>query len=98
MREAYWLYLHIGNALPLNNVAQVQYSVLDRRALEFAPLCRDTGLRLLCYGSLAGGFLTDKWLGKPEPGDELENRSLVKYKCVAQPAPQTRGVYGLRDE
>jgi aryl-alcohol dehydrogenase-like predicted oxidoreductase len=61
---------------------QVQYSLLDRRpAAQLVPLARRRGVQLLCYGSLAGGFLTDTWLGQPEPG-ELGNRSLIKYKLV----------------
>ncbi len=61
---------------------QVQYSLLDRRPeLRLVPLARERGLELLCYGALAGGFLTDAWLGQPEPA-EISNRSLVKYKLV----------------
>ena len=37
---------------------------------------------LLCYGSVAGGFLGDRWLGQPEPPHPLENRSLTKYKLI----------------
>jgi aryl-alcohol dehydrogenase-like predicted oxidoreductase len=62
---------------------QVQYSLLDRRpAGAFTALCAQQGTRLLCYGSLAGGFLTDAWLGQPEPLGPLANRSLVKYKLI----------------
>ena len=60
---------------------QVQYSLLDRRperALTGVP-----GLWLLCYGTVAGGFLGDAWLGRPEPG-ELDNRSLVKYRLIIE--------------
>ena len=39
-------------------------------------------VRLLCYGTVAGGFLGDRWLGAPEPHGALENRSLVKYKLI----------------
>ena len=39
-------------------------------------------IQLLCYGTLAGGFLTDKWLGQPDPGFSFENRSLVKYRLI----------------
>ena len=47
---------------------QVQYSVLDRRpAKGMAALCRDRGIGLLCYGALAGGFLSDRYLGSPAP-------------------------------
>lgn len=62
---------------------QVQYSVLDRRpAGRFADWCAEAGLQMLCYGTLAGGFLTDRWLGAPDPGFEFENRSLVKYRLI----------------
>jgi aryl-alcohol dehydrogenase-like predicted oxidoreductase len=63
---------------------QVQYSVLDRRpAATMAALCERLGVSLLCYGSVAGGFLSEKWLGRPEPKmSDLENRSLVKYKLI----------------
>jgi aryl-alcohol dehydrogenase-like predicted oxidoreductase len=61
---------------------QVQYSLLDRRpAHAMASLCAQGDLRLLCYGTLAGGFLTQNWLGAPEPRD-IANRSLVKYKLI----------------
>ncbi|MGQ0646560.1 MAG: aldo/keto reductase [Gemmatimonadaceae bacterium] len=62
---------------------QVQYSLLDRRpAGPMSRLCQDHGIGLLCYGSLAGGFLGERWLGAPEPQSPLENRSLVKYKLI----------------
>jgi aryl-alcohol dehydrogenase-like predicted oxidoreductase len=61
---------------------QVQYSLLDRRpAGAFTEICAAQGTQLLCYGSLAGGFLTDAWLGKPAP-TTLTNRSLIKYRLI----------------
>jgi aryl-alcohol dehydrogenase-like predicted oxidoreductase len=61
---------------------QVQYSLLDRRPSHaMAALCAQSPLRLLCYGTLAGGFLTEKWLGVAEPRD-ISNRSLIKYKLI----------------
>lgn len=63
--------------------AQVQYSLLDRRAERgVSEICMREGIGLLCYGTVAGGYLSDAWLGKPEPQDALENRSLVKYKLI----------------
>lgn len=63
--------------------AQVQYSVLDRRpANALADWARRQDMQLVCYGTLAGGFLTENWLGKPDPGFEFENRSLVKYRLI----------------
>lgn len=64
---------------------QVQYSLLDRRAAgPLAALCAETGMRLLCYGTVAGGFLSARWLGRPDPPAPLENRSLVKYRLVIE--------------
>jgi aryl-alcohol dehydrogenase-like predicted oxidoreductase len=62
---------------------QVQYSLLDDRPEhELVTLCRDNDVHLLSYGSVAGGFLSDTWLGRPEPRFPLENRSLTKYKLI----------------
>jgi len=62
---------------------QVQYSALDRRPeKDLVPYCLQEGIALLCYGALAGGFLTDRYLGTPEPPEELANRSLVKYRLI----------------
>ncbi|MFZ9982937.1 MAG: aldo/keto reductase [Cyclobacteriaceae bacterium] len=44
-------------------------------------LCEREGVALLAFGTVAGGFLTEKWIGKPEPtGEQLSNWSLMKYK------------------
>ena len=62
---------------------QVQYSLLDRRpAGDLADLCRTHGIHLLCYGTLAGGFMSARWLGVGDPGMDLPNRSLTKYKLI----------------
>ncbi len=62
---------------------QVQYSLLDRRpANGLADWAGARDMGLLCYGTLAGGFLTEAWLGKPDPGFPFANRSLVKYRLI----------------
>ena len=62
---------------------QVQYSLLDRRPENgLTDWAAANGLKLLCYGTLAGGFLTENWLGKPDPGFAFENRSLIKYRLI----------------
>ena len=62
---------------------QVQYSLLDARPENgLIALCRANDIHLLCYGSVAGGFLSDAWLGKPEPHALFANRSLIKYKLI----------------
>jgi aryl-alcohol dehydrogenase-like predicted oxidoreductase len=63
--------------------AQVQYSILDRRpAGKLTRWAAKNGIQFLCYGTLAGGFLTEKWLGQPDPGFLFENRSLIKYRLI----------------
>ena len=64
---------------------QVQLSLLDRRPeRSLAKLADARGVSLLCYGTVAGGFLGERWLGQPEPAPPLENRSLVKYKLIIE--------------
>ncbi|SLN53411.1 aldo/keto reductase [Roseisalinus antarcticus] len=66
---------------------QLQYSLLDRRPQrEMIGFCAEHDIKLLCYGTVAGGFLSDKWLGQPMPGDTLENRSLTKYRLIIEDA------------
>lgn len=49
---------------PPIGAAQVQYSLLDRRPENgMVEYCREAGIKLLPYGVLAGGLLTDKYLG-----------------------------------
>jgi aryl-alcohol dehydrogenase-like predicted oxidoreductase len=68
--------------LPLASM-QVQYSLLDARPEHgLVDLCRKSDIHLLCYGSVAGGFLADRWLGAAEPQPPFENRSLTKYKLI----------------
>jgi aryl-alcohol dehydrogenase-like predicted oxidoreductase len=62
---------------------QLQYSLLDDRPrATMVACCRDHGIALLCYGTVGGGFLSERWLGRPEPSAALSNRSLVKYKLI----------------
>ena len=59
---------------------QVCISLLDRRALgEMSQLCQQRGVRLLAYGTLGGGFLSDRWLNAPEP-DVVSDWSKMKYR------------------
>ncbi len=71
------------NAVGISPVSnQVQYSLLDRRpAGALASHCETSGMKILGFGALAGGFLTDRWLGGAEPA-EYANRSLVKYRLI----------------
>ncbi|MGA0919800.1 MAG: aldo/keto reductase [Gemmatimonadaceae bacterium] len=60
---------------------QICYSLLDQRAAgAMAEYCARRGVALLAFGTLAGGFLTDRWLGAPEPAwERLETWSQMKY-------------------
>jgi aryl-alcohol dehydrogenase-like predicted oxidoreductase len=74
----------IESGVPIASM-QVQYSLLDRRprkAMVAAALKH--GVALFCYGTVAGGFLSEKWLGVPEPKGQMENRSLTKYRLVIE--------------
>ncbi len=61
---------------------QVCFSLIDQRPKNgMIELCEEHGVKLLVYGAIAGGFLTERWLGAPEPDtDKLPNWSLMKYK------------------
>jgi aryl-alcohol dehydrogenase-like predicted oxidoreductase len=64
---------------------QVQYSLLDSRPDQgLIALCQERGVQLLCYGTLAGGLLSDAWLGQAEPTEPLANRSHTKYKLIIE--------------
>jgi aryl-alcohol dehydrogenase-like predicted oxidoreductase/enamine deaminase RidA (YjgF/YER057c/UK114 family) len=61
---------------------QVCYSLLDQRAShQMTQACLKHNVKLLAFGTVAGGFLTEKWLDKPEP---IINNTLtwsqMKYK------------------
>lgn len=61
---------------------QVQYSLVDRRPeVAMAALCAKHNIQLLTYGTLCGGLLSERYLGRPEAGSfDLDTASLQKYK------------------
>jgi len=67
--------------IPISTM-QAQYSLFDRRVENgMKVFCEKNDIALLCYGTLAGGFLTDRWLGEADER-EWDNRSLVKYRII----------------
>ena len=47
---------------------QVQYSIIDQRPdVTMASFCKKHNMKLLAYGTLLGGLLTEKYLGATEP-------------------------------
>ncbi|XP_034552161.1 uncharacterized oxidoreductase At1g06690, chloroplastic-like [Notolabrus celidotus] len=61
---------------------QVQYSLIDQRpAAKMEQFCLANNIQLLTYGTLAGGLLSERYLGKAElkSKEELYTASLSKY-------------------
>jgi aryl-alcohol dehydrogenase-like predicted oxidoreductase/enamine deaminase RidA (YjgF/YER057c/UK114 family) len=73
------LQLLLGEGVPIVS-NQVCFSLLDRRAAErLSALCLQRGVKLLAYGTLGGGFLSERWLGATEPA-EVNDWSKMKYR------------------
>ncbi|MEM8664867.1 MAG: aldo/keto reductase, partial [Pseudomonadota bacterium] len=83
--DAAHLRVALSDGVPIAS-NQVSFSLIDRRAREdLAALCAETGTQLLAYGTLCGGFLTDRWLDKPEPED-VPDWSGMKYRRFIETA------------
>ena len=61
---------------------QVQYSILDQRPEKImVPFFIKHGIQILTYGTLLGGFFSEKYLNMDEPNrGDLTTASLQKYK------------------
>ena len=65
---------------------QICFSLLDRRAAgEMSAFCLEHGIALLAFGTLAGGFLADRWLAAPDPA-EIGDWSKMKYRRFIEAA------------
>ena len=63
---------------------QVQYSLLDRRVENgLGDYCLENGIGIVAFGTVAGGFISEKFLGISEPND-FSTRSNVKYKLIIE--------------
>lgn len=77
--DAAHLGLALADGVPLVS-NQVSFSLIDRRAAgPLAELCAARGVRLLAYGTLCGGFLSERWLGVAEP-EPPADWSKMKYR------------------
>jgi aryl-alcohol dehydrogenase-like predicted oxidoreductase/enamine deaminase RidA (YjgF/YER057c/UK114 family) len=77
--DAAHLALALADGVPIAT-NQVSFSLVDRRAAgALSELCRKTGVKLLAYGTLCGGFLSERWLGRAEP-TTIPDWSRSKYK------------------
>ncbi len=64
---------------------QVQYSLIDRRAENsLQSLCLDKDISILAYGPLAGGFLSQKFLGLKLPPIEGEHARSFYYSSMVR--------------
>jgi aryl-alcohol dehydrogenase-like predicted oxidoreductase len=62
---------------------QVQYSIIDRRPeVKMMPFCIKNNIHLLAYGTICGGLMSERYLGRTQPPSpaELDTLSLRKYK------------------
>ena len=77
--DAAHLHLALADGVPLRT-NQVVCSLLDRRFTgPLAETCAAHGVHLLGYGAVCGGFLSERWLGQPEPA-EIADWSKMKYR------------------
>lgn len=66
---------------------QVQYSIIDRRPeMKMIPFCLEHNISILAYGSICGGLLSDRYLGRTQPPSiaELNTSSLRKYRKMIE--------------
>ncbi|XP_010510739.1 PREDICTED: flagellar radial spoke protein 5 [Camelina sativa] len=78
------LQIILENGIPVVS-NQVQHSIVDMRPQQrMAQLCELTGVKLITYGTVMGGLLSEKFLGTnltiPFAGPRLDTPSLQKYK------------------
>ncbi|KAL3850318.1 hypothetical protein ACJIZ3_012200 [Penstemon smallii] len=74
----------LENGIPVVS-NQVQHSIVDMRPQQkMAELCKLTGVKLITYGTVMGGLLSEKFLDTnlsiPFAGPPLNTPSLQKYK------------------
>jgi aryl-alcohol dehydrogenase-like predicted oxidoreductase/enamine deaminase RidA (YjgF/YER057c/UK114 family) len=76
---------------------QVCFSLLDRRpAGRMTAFCLEHGVSILAYGTLAGGFLSERWLGAAEPDwHRLTTWSEMKYGRFIRAAGGWDGLQGV---
>ncbi len=67
--------------LPRYESLQPEYNLYDRAGYEaeLEPLCRDNGLGVICYYSLASGFLTGKYRSEEDFGKSVRGQRMAKY-------------------
>jgi aryl-alcohol dehydrogenase-like predicted oxidoreductase/enamine deaminase RidA (YjgF/YER057c/UK114 family) len=83
--DAAHLHLALADGVPLVS-NQIPFSLLDRRARgPLAEVCTRWGVKLLGYGTLAGGFLSERWVDQPDP-EAIADWSKMKYRRFIEAA------------
>jgi len=67
--------------LPRYEVFQPEYNLYDRQGFEeaLAPICKEHGLGVITYYSLASGFLSGKYRGEEDLSKSPRGRGVKKY-------------------
>ncbi len=64
---------------------QTQYSMFDRRPEKrLIPYSREHDIYCFCYGTLAGGLFSERYIGMKADDFEAETRSHVKYMQILE--------------
>ncbi|WP_372619391.1 aldo/keto reductase [Falsiroseomonas sp.] len=71
----------VRNGVPIAT-NQISFSLLDRRAAgAMSDFCLANGVKILAYGTLGGGFLSERWVGRDEPAEaDIADWSKMKYR------------------
>jgi aryl-alcohol dehydrogenase-like predicted oxidoreductase len=70
-----------SNDLPRYEVFQPEYNLYDRKGFEHGvgSLCRDNGLGVITYYSLANGFLSGKYRSEKDQNKSVRGSRSLKY-------------------
>jgi aryl-alcohol dehydrogenase-like predicted oxidoreductase/enamine deaminase RidA (YjgF/YER057c/UK114 family) len=92
--DAAHLRLALADGIPIRS-NQVSFSLIDRRAAgALSEVCGTHDVRLLAYGTLCGGFLSERWLGQARP-DAPADWSGAKYLRFIDTAGGWEGYQGI---
>jgi aryl-alcohol dehydrogenase-like predicted oxidoreductase len=69
------------NGYPAYQALQPLYNLYDRETYErdYAPICKENGLGVICYYSLASGFLTGKYRSENDLSKSVRGQGVKKY-------------------
>jgi len=67
---------------------QISYSLIDQRGNDaMTEVCKLHGVKILAFGTLAGGLLSERWLGRPDrTADKMDTWSQMKYRRFIEQA------------